>query len=214
MNKKILLIGLLIIFLAFVVSVIREFGEDFSNNNQTLKQEDPYVQGKIYDIQENRILVAEGYNEKAEHIKVQGNAVWLTITQDTEIIGGKINSFNELEEKTNIKAWITGPVLESYPAQATASKIIILEKEEIAYCYIGGCSGELCTNNPEAMSTCEWLPGMECLKEDMSCELVENECTWVLSGKAVSCFLDILDKEGDYVKETRIGHLFEKALNF
>jgi len=98
----------------------------------------------------------------------------------------------------------------------------ILEQDEETYkncfvvqdCFIGGCSGELCTNNSEAISTCEFLAGMECLDMEMSCELIENECTWVLSKEAAECFMKIKEEQRDQVTETRIGHFFEKAANF
>ena len=97
----------------------------------------------------------------------------------------------------------------------------IVENDEETYkncfavkdCYIGGCSGELCTNNPEAVSTCEFLAGMECLNKDMRCELVDNECTWVLSEEAAECFMRVKEEQGDQAMETRIGHFFEKAIN-
>lgn len=95
----------------------------------------------------------------------------------------------------------------------------ILENNEETYancitaqnCYVGGCSGELCTNDLEAVSTCEFIVGMECLDMEMSCELIDNECTWVLSKEAAECFIRIKEDQGDQVFETRIGHFFEKA---
>ncbi len=78
-------------------------------------------------------------------------------------------------------------------------------------CFIGGCSRELCTDDPEAISTCEFLPGMECLVEEMSCESVAGECAWVLSEEAARCFMNVLEEQGEEVRETRIGNLFEKA---
>ncbi len=79
-------------------------------------------------------------------------------------------------------------------------------------CFIGGCSGELCTSDPEAMSTCEELPGAICLqKEGVSCELVAGKCQWVLSAQSAECFLDIEQQYGKEATETRIKHLFEKA---
>ena len=85
------------------------------------------------------------------------------------------------------------------------------EEEPIKECFIVGCSGELCTDDPEAISTCELLPGMECLGEEMSCQLVEGECSWVLSREAAECFLIVKEQWGDEVLESRIGHLFDKA---
>ncbi len=86
------------------------------------------------------------------------------------------------------------------------------EEEVIAKeCYIGGCSGELCTDDPEAISTCELLSGMECLGEGMVCEFVQGECAWTLSQEAAQCFMNVEQEYGGLVRESRIGYLFDKA---
>lgn len=84
---------------------------------------------------------------------------------------------------------------------------------EIA-CYVGGCSGELCTDDPEIMGTCELLPGMECIPMEMRCEAVDGECTWIMSKRAAECFIEVEKKEGVGVRDTRIGYLFDKAEDF
>ncbi len=88
------------------------------------------------------------------------------------------------------------------------------EEKVMKECFVGGCSGELCTDNPEAISTCEYISGMECLRKGMSCELVENECEWVMSREAARCFREVEEEHGDTVRKTRIGYLFEKAESF
>ena len=85
------------------------------------------------------------------------------------------------------------------------------EEEPAEECFIGGCSGELCTDNPEVISTCELLPGMECFGEEMNCQLVEGECSWVLSQEAARCLLDVRARLGKQVTESRIGYLFNQA---
>lgn len=81
-------------------------------------------------------------------------------------------------------------------------------------CYVGGCSGELCTNSPDAIGTCEFLPGMKCLSKEMSCELVDGQCSWVLSEDAARCFLAVEEEHGRTATQTRIENLFEKARAF
>ncbi len=177
--------------------------------------EDPYIVGQIYSISENSVLVAEGvdgeYRGGVEELR--GNAVWVAIDENTEIIDADKStvSFNYLEEGMVVEVSITGVLLESYPARGTAAKLVIVEQYAITECYIGGCSGELCVSYPEAQSTCELLPGMECLGSGMSCEFINGDCSWVLSLEAAECFAEVKEREGSVVKETRIGHLFEKA---
>ena len=57
------------------------------------------------------------------------------ITRDTRIFkgrGGRRMPFNSLTVGTLVEATFTGPVAESYPVQATASEIVILESEQPA----------------------------------------------------------------------------------
>jgi hypothetical protein len=184
----------------------------------------PNFTGKIYDIDNGRILVAEGvknYEYTGNIEDLEGEAVWITVDGKTEIIGldgkEKLN-FEVLRIGDSVEIWTVGPFLETYPAQGTASRIGLTddfeEKEIQAQCFSAGCSGELCTDDPMAASTCELLPGMECLGEGMSCQLIDEECTWVLSESSAQCFLDVLEEAGEEVMNTRIGYLFEKAEAF
>ncbi|GEM_PF-6365535 len=76
-------------------------------------------------------------------------------------------------------------------------------------CVVSGCSSELCET--ETMeSTCEHLPGAECLRQ-ADCRLVEEECNWVLSEEAARCFMEVEDEWGPGARDSRIGYLFEKA---
>ena len=197
-------------------------------------QQGPYIKGKIVAISEREVLIAEGLEGEeygGDIEKLRGNAVWFTVEEETEITGpdeGEFFSLADLEIGQTVEVWDTGFILETYPAQATALKIKLAEKkveekeeeekeeeeeeEEAAKeCFIRGCSGELCTDNPEAASTCEVLPGMECLAEKMSCQLVEGKCKWVLSTEAAVCFLAVKERQGEQVMQSRIGNLFRKA---
>lgn len=115
------------------------------------------------------------------------------------LVAGTVIGFTFVEPP---KDFIEEPVLEDSKKDLT--------KE----CFAGGCSGELCTDDAETISTCEILPGMECLKKEMSCKLLKDECTWVLSEKAANCFLDIKEELGEKVFESRIGYLFRMAEDF
>ncbi len=181
-------------------------------------------------------LKAEEYTGDIEEL--EGNAIYLALTEETEIIKEDIEvSLDDLAVGDKVEVWTTGIILESYPARGTALKVVVLEEEEkdeeeisekeekdnnkdtqetekkdaVKECYVGGCSGELCTDNPEAISTCELIAGMECLREEMTCKLVEEKCTWVLSKEAAECFMGVEEEYGEKVRETRIGYFFEKA---
>lgn len=182
---------------------------------------EPYIIGEIYALSENRVLIAEGvvdngYTGDLETLR--GNASWITIKEETDILDprGREMIWSELETGFRVEVWITGPILESYPTQVTASKIVVtrIPEKQVKDCFIGGCSGEICSNDQEVISTCELILGMGCLKEDMSCQLVDNECTWVLSKEAAECFLEVEQTHGSQVRETRINYFFNLADQF
>ncbi len=214
MIKKILVILLVVSVATILVLISRPQGDIDLDRPAD-------IEGVIYDISDNRILVAQGiegdsYNNDINSLV--GNAIWFTLNDDSIIVtdkGKKISS-NDLRIEDKVAVWSTGYMLESYPAQATAFKIIQYEEEIIAKeCFIGGCSGELCSDISEMPSTCEELPGAFCLKEEgVVCEAVDGECTWVLSQAAAKCFLDVEKEYGELVRESRIGYLFEMAEEF
>jgi eight-cysteine-cluster-containing protein len=202
----------IIIVLLLGIATLYLYDKDFE---EPLNLDDPYITGNIYDLKEESILIAEGVEDEDDFgIMFSGKAIWLSITEETKILDNNNEeiSFDELEVGQKVTAWTTGAVAESYPEQGTAK--IIKKEADLFACYVGGCSGELCTKDPEAISDCELLPGMECFQEGMSCEIVENECAWVLSKDAAQCLLEIEESKEFSVRESRIGFLFEMAENF
>jgi eight-cysteine-cluster-containing protein len=203
---------IIIIVFLLGVATLYLYDKDFE---EPLNFDDPYITGSIYDINEERVLVTEGVEDEDElGIMFTGKAIWLSVTEETKILNSNDEeiSFNELEIGERVTAWTTGVIAESYPEQGTAK--MIKKEAELFACYVGGCSGEICSSEPEAISTCELLPGMECIQEGMSCEAVGNECMWVLSEEAAQCLIEI-EQEGDFnARESRIGFLFEMAENF
>ncbi len=211
--KKILIIASILVVLVFAGIYF------LSLDNDVPTLVGPYIVGEIVAVSDNRILIAEGIEGEeytGELDELIGNAIWLSIEDETELvdIDGKTVSFEELIVGSRVEAWVSDEILLSYPAQGGARKILLIDRhqeQEVLACYVGGCSGELCTNDPEVASTCELLPGMECLGTGMSCQAVAGECTWILSEEAARCFMDVEREMGESVRETRIGYLFEKA---
>ncbi len=243
MNKKIIFIVLGIALLAFIIifAAVRPVAEEPIDEEPVAEEpvneeliaddpiaeepvfidEDPYIQGEVVALSEEKILVAEGVEGEYEgdFENLIGNAVWLTVTGETELLGvqGEKINFDELVVGQRGEFWTVGIILESYPAQATAARIVLTTTDKgltDKECFIGGCSRELCTDDPEAISTCEFLPGMECLTEEMSCRLVAGECRWVLSEEAANCFLAVRTEQGEGVMQSRIKNLFEKTDEF
>lgn len=56
-----------------------------------------------------------------------------------------------------------------------------------AKCYIGGCSQQLCTDQPGAMSTCEYRPIYACYKTATCEQQTNGQCGWTQTPELVAC---------------------------
>ena len=207
MNKNLIITTLIIVLLCSIFILSSQ--ESKQVDNEIDEQENQYhIKGTIYNIDNGRILVgeelaSERYTGNFEDI--EGQAVWFSIGDETEI---KYN--NETQSFDNLEIGMQVEVFTSNPEQGSADSVII-ENHPEKKCYIGGCSGEICSDQTDIVSTCEILPGMECLKKGTSCKPINNECTWVLSQNAAQCFIQVENKYGEEVRNSRIGYLFDKA---
>lgn len=363
MNRRALALVLVLLLLAVGFYLYWE-----TDREDPVDIDDEYIIGSVYDLTDDRVLVAEGMvgdEYTGEVDDFVGNAGWFRVDEETEIfnLDGDLVGFEDLAVGQKVSVWVTGVVLESYPVQAMAARIEILEEVEmeefesyqssdlgvsfeypvsatvgyeegmakVVYigekgervgevtdgfvfylgvedldedleefvqaefeertevlrpilqpeekevygreafvfeiegglggihtyfvfeegdravivsrfladpedkgyeryfeefwrsieldtdlvideeeCYVGGCSSELCTDELEAISTCEYLPGAVCLRQ-ADCESVEGECRWVLSVEAAECLMATEEEYGGMSRESRIGYLFEKA---
>lgn len=207
MNKNLIITTLIIVLLCGIFILSSQ--ESKQADNEINEQKNQYhIKGTIYYIDNGRILVgeelaSERYTGNFEDI--EGQAVWFSIGDETEI---KYN--NETQSFDNLEIGMQVEVFTSNPEQGSADSVII-ENHPEKKCYIGGCSGEICSDQTDIVSTCEILPGMECLKKGTSCKPINNECTWVLSQNAAQCFIQVENKYGEEVRNSRIGYLFDKA---
>ena len=63
-------------------------------------------------------------------------------------------------------------------------------------CYIGGCSGQLCTAQKGAVSTCEWKEEYACYAS-ATCERQANgKCGWTQTDELKQCIEDARDNSG------------------
>ncbi len=54
-------------------------------------------------------------------------------------------------------------------------------------CYVGGCSSQLCTDQPDAVSTCEYRAEYACYR-NAQCERQANgSCGWTPTSQLTSC---------------------------
>jgi putative hemolysin len=170
MNKKVLIIVGILLLLAIIFFV--------SNMQKEISfSEKPDIKGTIYSITEDGFLVAEGFEGESyqgDIDKLRGEAFWFKINQETEIMGqeGETLQFTDLEVNDKVSVWSTGLVLESYPAQTSAARIIVTEKAEkniglanpaSLYCEEQGGDLEIRTDNDGSQKGfCLFSDGSEC----------------------------------------------------
>ncbi len=54
-------------------------------------------------------------------------------------------------------------------------------------CYIGGCSGQLCSDQPGAISTCEYRDEYACYKMAKCARQVNGQCGWTQTPQLTFC---------------------------
>jgi len=84
--------------------------------------------GEIVSINNNSVLVT-AFVDKGDSSYV--NAYSLSLHEKTEIVdhNGKAVTSSELVVGAQVEAWYSGPVQESFPARATAAKLVLLTNE-------------------------------------------------------------------------------------
>jgi hypothetical protein len=117
------MIGVTIAFCMFLVSCVQlNLGDDVIEQYKDLT-------GHVMTIKGDRILVTEKVNmEEKAH---PGAAVY-TITEDTQIVSieGETLFKSDITVGALVEVWHTGIVAESFPTQATATKILVYTDEE------------------------------------------------------------------------------------
>jgi len=113
-------------------------GEDISNNQGTGNQppiEDDVQAVKAIDKGEivqinNNVLLITTFADKGDDSYVE--AISFQVDEETELLNtsGEVVALDNLTVGTQVEAWHTGTVAESYPSKATAAKIVLLDDEK------------------------------------------------------------------------------------
>ena len=56
-----------------------------------------------------------------------------------------------------------------------------------AKCYVGGCSGQICSDNPDAVSTCEYREAYTCYKQATCERQASGQCGWTETPALSAC---------------------------
>jgi hypothetical protein len=71
----------------------------------------------------------------------------------------------------------------SFPVVFSASA----PKASLGPCLVGGCSGQVCTDDPNLGTTCEWLEEYACYKAATCARQQNGECGWTQTQKLKDC---------------------------
>ena len=76
----------------------------------------------------------------------------------------------------------------SYEGCSDSDVVIGDECVQDSDCFVGGCSGQLCSAQPDAISTCEWLPAYACYQGSAtSCGCNNGFCGWEQTPELAQC---------------------------
>lgn len=108
------------------------------------------------------------------------------------IVGGNIGEsareFN-LGTATANNVVIRGYTFTLHDATETTATITVAKQGEQASCYIGGCSGQICSEREGVASTCEYKEEYACYKA-ATCERQSNgQCGWTQTPELQACLV-------------------------
>lgn len=85
------------------------------------------------------------------------------------------------------------PIMESYPEQCrtpdgkTFTRQIPLQENPAPTCFIGGCSNQICSDQPGVVSTCEYKEEYACYTTARCERQTDGQCGWTQTTELTSC---------------------------
>jgi hypothetical protein len=87
---------------------------------------------------------------------------------------------------TGYRTEVTGPAGAAKAREATQFFTRLVGEPE-ATCFVGGCSGQICSDREGVVSTCEWKPSYACF-DTAACERqLDGECGWTPTPELDAC---------------------------
>jgi hypothetical protein len=75
------------------------------------------------------------------------------------------------------------PIPQAVPSPSPGTKAPVSTNP----CYIGGCSGQICSDNPNAVSTCEWRESYVCYRTAKCERQASGQCGWTDTSDLRAC---------------------------
>ena len=88
----------------------------------------------------------------------------------------------------NVKVSSDGYSFELKDATETSATVIITRGPVVSGgCYIGGCSGQICSDSKDVVSTCEYKEEYACYKTAKCERQTNNQCGWTQTTELTAC---------------------------
>lgn len=81
---------------------------------------------------------------------------------------------------------VTGPAGKG-PSLVAYQFYLPIDAAATQSCRVGGCSGQLCSDQPDAVSTCEWRPEYACYRTALCERQGDGQCGWTASQELTDC---------------------------
>lgn len=114
----------------------------------------------------------------------------VTDTREIVLVGEYTRAENTIAREMNVTTCAPTdetPLSITPPPETKVEPVTPTPKEPSATCYRGGCSGQLCTDEPDMVSTCEYKEEYGCYR-DAICERQANgQCGWTSTPALQMC---------------------------
>lgn len=125
------------------------------------------------------VALEGNYSGTAELVLHRSNPSDLRENDDELIVPIVLKRAEESTESRKLEA--NKPLVENPPITNGSAPTVVAE------CFVGGCSGQICSSDPGVVTTCEWTEKYACYKESV-CELqANNECGWTETTQFLAC---------------------------
>ncbi len=113
-------------------------------------------------------------------------------------IGSEYQKLNQQSENTTTTPSYSAPIVET-PAEVPEQTEVIEDPIRIdpitptptpkpmGACYKGGCSGQLCSDNPDMASTCEYREEYACYQSAVCERQTNGQCGWTETNALKMC---------------------------
>lgn len=81
---------------------------------------------------------------------------------------------------------ITPPTV-TYTGPNTTSTTVTTTQTNVGTCYVGGCSGQICSDVPNAVSNCQYVESYSCYQGARCEKQATGQCGWTMTSQLSQC---------------------------